>query len=331
MTLPSALLPAVLLLLAGGAAVVLAIRGARMLAEERRIGRRVAALAARRAVPDPSGLRRAGPGALVVRTAGRSAADRLLAACLDRSGRLRAPLLAAGLPPSLSRLLLLSIGAALLLALLAHGAGLSGPLLLLLFLGALAGLPMLALGVLARRRRARVEALLPDALGLMVRGLRAGLPAAETVAEVARELDEPVYGIFRRAYDEARLGRPLEEALREEGGGLFLPDFDFLVVTLAVQRETGGNLAETLARLADIVRRRRQLRLKTRALSSEARASAVIIGALPIAMAALMAAIAPDYFAPMVETSAGRLILGAAAALLALGAAVMAALVRLEG
>lgn len=325
---------ALLLVALAGASLGLGLFAARILAQDLRLARRVRALAS--AAAPVAGAGAAGwvrdpraSGLLAGRN--RSAIETFLMRHLDARGRFRSRLAAAGLAMSLSRLLLLCAAAAFAIALGAHALGLGGLPLLILFALALAGLPPFILRVLHQRRRARAEALLPDAIGLMVRGLRAGVPVAETVGEVARETGEPLGGIFRRAHDQARLGQPLEAALREEARALGLPAFDFLLVALSIQRETGGNLVETLDALAGVIRRRHQLRLKVRALSSEARASALIIGALPVLMAVMMAAIAPDYMAPMLETTAGHVLLGLGALSLAVGALVMAALVRIEG
>jgi len=105
---------------------------------------------------------------------------------------------------------------------------------------------------------------------------------------VGREIADPVGEEFRRISDDVRLGVPLEQALWETAKRIATPEFNFLVVTMIVQRETGGNLAETLENLDQVLRRRRQMRLKIKAMSSEARASAAIIGSLPFIMFAIL-------------------------------------------
>ncbi|MFA7439891.1 MAG: type II secretion system F family protein [Sphingomonadaceae bacterium] len=182
---------------------------------------------------------------------------------------------------------------------------------------------------LAQRRR-QFLLLLPDALGLMVRGLRAGAPIGRCVEEVGRELADPVGEIFRRAQDQVRLGQPLEKALAAETRALDIKPMAFLLVTLSVQRETGGNLVESLEKLVHVLNRREQMELKIRALSSEARASAAIIGSLPLVMAALMWITTPDYIAPLFTTGAGRVMLGGAALSLTVGVLLMVWMVRFE-
>lgn len=193
-------------------------------------------------------------------------------------------------------------------------------------------LSILVARLLLRRAAAREEekfkAQLPDAIALMVRGIRAGVPVTEAVAEVGREFPAPVGPAFRGAHEQVRLGQPLEGALWAVAARVRLPEMNFLCVTVAVQRETGGNLGETLSQLEGMIRKRAALQLKVRALSSEARASALIIGALPLLMAAALFVMAPDYVAPLIETGPGRLLMATAAACLVLGGLVMVHIVR---
>ncbi|WP_448581180.1 type II secretion system F family protein [Thermaurantiacus sp.] len=174
------------------------------------------------------------------------------------------------------------------------------------------------------------EAQLPDTIGLMVRCVRAGIPVAEAVAEAGSEMAAPAGPLFAAADRQIRLGRPLEQALWDIAATVRLAEFNFLCVAVAVQRETGGNLAETLAALETTVRKRLALRLKVRALTSEARASALIIGALPLLMAVGLAFLAPDYLTPLLVTDPGRLLLATAVGALGLGGAIMSHLVRRE-
>ena len=116
------------------------------------------------------------------------------------------------------------------------------------------------------------------------------------------------------------------EAARRVG----LTEFDFLVITMSVQRETGGNLAETLENLDQVLRRRRQLKLKIKAMSSEARASAMIIGCLPFAMFAILFVVNRDYIMTLLTTSSGHMLLSIGGASLLIGFGVMARMVRFE-
>jgi tight adherence protein B len=121
-----------------------------------------------------------------------------------------------------------------------------------------------------------------------VRGLRSGLPISETIGVVGQELDGPVGEEFRAVSDKMKIGRTMDAALQETADRLGTPEFQFFVITIAIQRETGGNLAETLANLATVLRMRGQMKLKIKAMSSESKASAYIIGTLPFIVFAMI-------------------------------------------
>jgi len=176
--------------------------------------------------------------------------------------------------------------AAVLLLLLFKGA----PLLLAMFLGiaAGAGLPHFVVGKLIKKRVGKFTAKFPDAIELLVRGLRSGLPISETMGVVGAEVDGPVGEEFRAVADKMKIGRTMDAALQETADRLGTPEFQFFVITIAIQRETGGNLAETLANLAEVLRKRGQMKLKIRAMSSESKASAYIIGSLPFTVFGLI-------------------------------------------
>jgi tight adherence protein B len=171
------------------------------------------------------------------------------------------------------------------------------PLLLGLFVGlfAGAGLPHFVVGKVIKRRVNKFNAKFPDAIELLVRGLRSGLPISETMAVVGAELDGPVGEEFRAVSDKMKIGRTMDAALQETADRLGTPEFQFFVISIAIQRETGGNLAETLANLATVLRQRMQMKLKIRAMSSESKASAYIVGSLPFIVFGLIMWISPDY------------------------------------
>ena len=157
------------------------------------------------------------------------------------------------------------------------------PILLALLVGVVigAGLPHMVVGFFIKRRIAKFTAKFPDAIELLVRGLRSGLPITETIGVVGAELDGPVGVEFKAITDKMKIGRTMDAALQETADRLGTPEFQFFVITCAIQRETGGNLAETLANLATVLRMRGQMKLKIKAMSSESKASAYIIGSLP--------------------------------------------------
>jgi tight adherence protein B len=171
------------------------------------------------------------------------------------------------------------------------------PFLLSLLLGLFFGIggPHFVIGRLIKRRVAKFTSNFPDAIELMVRGLRSGLPITETLGIVASEIIGPVGVEFRMVADKMKIGRTMEAALQDTADRLGTPEFQFFVITLAIQRETGGNLAETLSNLADVLRKRAQMKLKIRAMSSESKASAYIVGSLPFVVFGLVWMINPHY------------------------------------
>jgi tight adherence protein B len=191
-------------------------------------------------------------------------------------------------------------------------------------------LPHLVISYACYRRAKKFTSLFPEAIGLMVRGIKSGLPIGETFVVVAQEVPDPVGEEFRRVSDQVRLGQQMEQALWDAAKRVDTPEIKFLVVSLSVQRETGGNLAETLENLDTVLRRRRQMRLKVRAMASEARASAGIIGALPFIMLAVLSAINQPYIARLFETALGHKMLGGAAFSMSLGIYIMQKMARFE-
>jgi len=196
---------------------------------------------------------------------------------------------------SLGKYAIISIGviAGVTILLTMRGA----PLILSLMMGLFFGIggPHFVIGHLIKRRINKFNSNFPDAIELMVRGLRSGLPITETLGVVASEITGPVGVEFRMVSDKMKIGRTMEAALQETADRLGTPEFQFFVITLAIQRETGGNLAETLSNLADVLRKRAQMKLKIRAMSSESKASAYIVGSLPFIVFGLVYMMNPKY------------------------------------
>ena len=162
-----------------------------------------------------------------------------------------------------------------------------------LFVGV--GLPHMVVGFLIKKRIAAFNANFPDAIELMVRGLRSGLPITETLGIVSTEVPGPVGFEFRAVADKMKIGRTMDAALQETAERLGTAEFQFFVITLNIQRETGGNLAETLSNLADVLRKRAQMKLKIKAMSSESKASAMIVGSLPFIVFTMVYMMNPEY------------------------------------
>jgi tight adherence protein B len=198
--------------------------------------------------------------------------------------------------------------------------------------GLLAGLwlPYFATGFLGTRRVKKIGNLLPEAIGLMVRSIKSGLPITEAFVIIGREMPDPLGGEFRQLCDQMRIGQPIDQALNDMAKRTGVQEMKFLNSTLAVQRETGGNLAETLENLDNILRRRRQMRLKVKALSSEARASAMIIGALPFIMGGVLSVADRGYLTILFTDHLGNMLLGGAVGSMSMGILVMAKMVRFD-
>lgn len=196
---------------------------------------------------------------------------------------------------TLSKYVMTCVGIMLVVAILGLIKG--APLLLGLLAGSAVGLllPHLVVGSQIKRRINNFNAKFPDAIELMVRGLRSGLPISETLGIVASEIPDPVGMEFRGVSDRIKIGKTMEAALEEAADRIGTPEFQFFCITLAIQRETGGNLAETLSNLADVLRKRGQMKLKIRAMSSESKASAYIIGVLPFMVFGMIMYVNPPY------------------------------------
>jgi tight adherence protein B len=192
------------------------------------------------------------------------------------------------------------------------------------------GLPHFIVGRAIGKRVENFTTRLPDALDLLVRGLRSGLPVTETLGVVASELPGPVGEEFKLVTDRIKVGRTMEEALQDTADRLNMPEFNFFCITLAIQRETGGNLAETLSNLSDVLRKRAQMKLKVKAMSSESKASAYIVGSLPFIVFALIYTINPAYLSKFFVDE--RLIIAGLGGLtwLGIGSFIMAKMVNFE-
>jgi tight adherence protein B len=221
--------------------------------------------------------------------------EKLASQIIPRPALLRKRLEMTGRNISLARYASISIGIAATIAILMTLRG--APFFLSLFAGLFAGfgLPHFIIGKMITRRIAKFNSNFPDAIELMVRGLRSGLPISETMLVVANEITGPVGLEFRSVADKMKIGRTMDAALQESAERLGTAEFQFFVITLAIQRETGGNLAETLSNLADVLRKRAQMKLKIRAMSSESKASAYIVGSLPFVVFALVLIVNPTY------------------------------------
>jgi tight adherence protein B len=255
--------------------------------------------------------------------------DRLVK-LLPNPDKLRHRLARTGRNLTLGEYLLMNALAAGLFYILFHMLGWAKIINVLLAIMLGLGLPHMVVGFMGARRIKKFLANFPEAIDTMCRGLRSGLPVTESIAAVGREMPEPVGTEFHRIADGVSMGKSLESAMWEIAQRIDAPEYRFLIVAMAIQKETGGNLAETLGNLADLIRRRRQLRLKIKAMSAEARASAMIIGSLPFIMFTLLMIVNADYMMTLFQSVRGKMMAGGALLWMAIGWATMTKMIHFE-
>ena len=250
--------------------------------------------------------------------------DKLLWRWFPNASKVRRKLQASGMNLTLGDYAFLSIAIAVAVAFLLHLVLELSPVITLggAFVTGV-GLPNLWISRVAKKRALRFNLLFPEAIDLMVRALRAGLPVQEAIANVARDIKEPVGSIFGRAHQEMQLGAPIEAALWRVAKTVQTDEFNFLIVAVSIQRDTGGNLAETLANLSTLLRARQQLRLKIRAFTSEARATMLIMVGLPFLVGGGLFFVSPDYMTPLFTTTTGQMVAAAAACSMVCGIFIM--------
>jgi tight adherence protein B len=191
-------------------------------------------------------------------------------------------------------------------------------------------LPHLVIGRMGKRRLAAFIALFPDAIDLIVRVLRSGLPVSEAIVGAGHEIADPVGSELRLVEGGMKMGRDLEGLLWDTAKRIDVPEFRFFVIALSVQRETGGNLGETLANLADVLRKRRQMKAKARAMASETRATTMILGGLPVAVILVLSLTSPHYLLPLTNDVRGLFLDGIALAMLTTGVVIMNKMAKFE-
>ncbi len=186
--------------------------------------------------------------------------------------------------------------------------------------------------VLMRIEQARIDRqfvdLFPDAVDMIVRMLRAGLPVSATIRTLANEATHPVNLAFAELANQMDIGIPFEDALRLTAERIGLDDFRYFSVAASLQRTTGGNLAVTLEILSDIIRRKRAGRLKAKAVTAEVRMTALVLGCLPFLIIIVLTIMQPGYLVPLVTDPRGNIIAGVAMGLLLLAFFVIRQMMR---
>lgn len=195
---------------------------------------------------------------------------------------------------------------------------------------ALAGLPLLHVRSKKKQRMAKFEKQLPEALGLIARALRAGHAFTSGMKLAAEEFADPLGPEFDETLDEINFGQSVADALKSLARRVDCPDLNFFVVSVILQRETGGNLAEIIEGLAHIMRERFKFRGKVRVLTAEGKMSAVILLVLPLLLAAFMFVFHPDVVAPLHEDPVGRVMMGIMGVLMILGLLMVRRIIKVE-
>lgn len=183
------------------------------------------------------------------------------------------------------------------------------------------------------KRGRRVKAFLnefPNALDIIVRAVKSGLPLNDGIRLIASDLPEPVKTEFRRIVEAQQLGLSIPDAAMRMGETMPCPEANFFGIVIQIQSQAGGNLSEALGNLSKVLRDRKKMKAKVQALSMEAKASAVIIGSLPFIVAFLVYLSSPGYIIPLFTTSTGHIILGISGVWMSIGIFVMRQMINFE-
>lgn len=209
---------------------------------------------------------------------------------------------------------------------------LSGGLLPALGFGFAAGcgLPLWVLKFLKKRRESRFLEALPDAVDVIVRGIKSGLPLLDSIRLIASEAPEPVRSEFRAIIDTQTIGIPLGEACQKLYERIPLAEANFFGIVISIQQRAGGNLSEALGNLSRVLRDRKKMKAKIKAMSMEAKASASIIGALPIVVMSLVYFTSPQYIELLWTEQLGRMMLVASATWMTIGILVMRKMINFD-
>ncbi|MES2729111.1 MAG: type II secretion system F family protein [Pseudomonadota bacterium] len=208
--------------------------------------------------------------------------------------------------------------------------GQNGVMIILFLLIGLLGFPRYVLGFLTKRRQKRFMNDFADALDAMVRLLKAGMPVSEAVSMVAREFNGPVGEEMARMYDEQKIGISMAESAVSAARRMPLAEMQMFATGIAIQQQTGSSLSEIMTNLSKLIRARFRLKRKVIALSSEAKASAMIIGALPIFVSVGLYLINPKYMTVLFITATGKILLGCAIGWMLVGILVMRQMINFK-
>lgn len=192
------------------------------------------------------------------------------------------------------------------------------------------GMPRWTIGFLRSRRQKAFIAEFPNAIDLIVRGVKSGLPLNDTLRIIASEAQEPVRSEFQKIVEAQQMGLSVPEAVERLYQNVPLPETNFFSIVITIQAQAGGNLSEALGNLSRVLRERKKMKHKIQAMSMEAKASGGIIGSLPIIVGALVYLTTPDYISVLFTETIGNIILVASALWMALGIFVMKQMINFD-
>lgn len=190
--------------------------------------------------------------------------------------------------------------------------------------------PHLYVSILSKRRLKRFSDEFPNAVDIIVRGVKSGLPLADCLKIISLEAQEPVRSEFKAILEEQTMGLPIDQAVQKLPERIPLAEANFFAIVISMQSRTGGSLSEALGNLSKVLRERKKMQGKIKAASSEAKSSAAIIGSLPIVVALLLYLTSPDYIALLFTTYVGNLVLGASAFWMLIGTLVMRKMINFD-
>ncbi|MCA3573272.1 MAG: type II secretion system F family protein [Aestuariivirga sp.] len=250
----------------------------------------------------------------------------------DRQKRLTVRLLIAqsGLTLSVARFWMISVGLGAIFAAISYLFGLPWYLSLLCGFVGTFGVPRWFLAYMRRRRQETFLTELPDAIDVIVRGLKSGLPLSDALKVIAAESAPPIGPEFWEVVEGQRVGITIDQGLERMYERMPLQEVSFMAIVLSIQSKTGGNLTETLGNLAKVLRDRRRMKNRIRAVSQEAKSSATIIGSLPLFIAGALTFLNPDYLQPLFTSSLGNLMLAFCGFWMLLGILVMRKMINFE-
>ncbi len=192
------------------------------------------------------------------------------------------------------------------------------------------GLPRWILNKVTVRRQQKFLGQLANAIDVVVRGIKSGLPLNECLQVIARESPEPLAAEFREVVEQQRLGVSLADGLERMCDRLPLPEVRFLAIVIGIQQQAGGNLSEALSNLAGVLRERQMLALKVKALSAEAKASAFVLASLPPGVMTMVYLSSPDYIKPLFTTTIGHFMVAVGAVWMMTGVLIMRKMINFK-